>query len=589
MPLASDGADGAGAARRPASATSSTRDRRRTADRDAHGEREHDATTSIPAGRSRSSATRSARRSTACCAAAWSPRAPRSRRSSTSSPTSSSTAALRRRQLRHLRPAPRPARRRASARATRSSSRRSPSPRPPTRSRWPARRRSSPTSSPARFCLDPAAVEAADHAADRRRSCRCTSTATRPTWPRSARSPTSTAWPSSRTPRRRTAPRWTAVRSAPSARSRMFSFYPTKNMTSGEGGMVATRRPTSSRARCGCCATRAWSSATRTRSSASTCRMTDVHAAIGRVQLTQARRLDRAAPGERRRSSTRTSRGVVSRRSPRAPTHVYHQYTIRVAGDRDGFAAALSEEHGVGSGVYYPIPIHRLPVVPAVDRSTCRRPSAPPREVAVAAGAPVADPGRARAHRRGRQHRRRGGRVMADAARRPDRPRHDGPPPRPRAARRSTASSWSPSPTRPATRTGSPAALDVRRVRRGADRRRASTTPWWPCPTGLHEEVGLELAEAGVHALIEKPLAPDVEARAPARRAVRAPRPGRRRRPHRALQPGAAGACAAGSRPASSATSTRSSPAGRARSRRGSPTSAWSRTSPPTTSTSPPG
>ncbi|HEU4349815.1 MAG TPA: Gfo/Idh/MocA family oxidoreductase [Actinoplanes sp.] len=32
------------------------------------------------------------------------------------------------------------------------------------------------------------------------------------------------------------------------------------------------------------------------------------------------------------------------------------------------------------------------------------------------------------------------------------------------------------------------------------------------CPTGLHEEIGLRLAEAGVHALIEKPLAPSVDA-----------------------------------------------------------------------------
>jgi predicted dehydrogenase len=32
------------------------------------------------------------------------------------------------------------------------------------------------------------------------------------------------------------------------------------------------------------------------------------------------------------------------------------------------------------------------------------------------------------------------------------------------------------------------------------------------CPTALHEEIGLRLAEAGVHALIEKPLAPSVAA-----------------------------------------------------------------------------
>jgi dTDP-4-amino-4,6-dideoxygalactose transaminase len=39
--------------------------------------------------------------------------------------------------------------------------------------------------------------------------------------------------------------------------------------------------------------------------------------------------------------------------------HVYHQYTIRVAGDRDAFSAQL-KELGVGSAAYYPTPIHRL-------------------------------------------------------------------------------------------------------------------------------------------------------------------------------------------------------------------------------------
>jgi perosamine synthetase len=42
-------------------------------------------------------------------------------------------------------------------------------------------------------------------------------------------------------------------------------------------------------------------------------------------------------------------------------THVYHQYTVRVADDRDGFASALAGEHGIGTGVYSPIPHHRLP------------------------------------------------------------------------------------------------------------------------------------------------------------------------------------------------------------------------------------
>jgi perosamine synthetase len=39
--------------------------------------------------------------------------------------------------------------------------------------------------------------------------------------------------------------------------------------------------------------------------------------------------------------------------------HVYHQYTIRVTGDRDAFQSGL-KERGIGSMVYYPTPIHRL-------------------------------------------------------------------------------------------------------------------------------------------------------------------------------------------------------------------------------------
>ena len=40
--------------------------------------------------------------------------------------------------------------------------------------------------------------------------------------------------------------------------------------------------------------------------------------------------------------------------------HVYHQYTVRVPEDRDGLAKALREEYEVGSGMFYPVPNHRL-------------------------------------------------------------------------------------------------------------------------------------------------------------------------------------------------------------------------------------
>jgi perosamine synthetase len=42
--------------------------------------------------------------------------------------------------------------------------------------------------------------------------------------------------------------------------------------------------------------------------------------------------------------------------------HVFHQFTVRVEGDRDAFQQRLLEE-GVGSAVHYPICIHQQPIM----------------------------------------------------------------------------------------------------------------------------------------------------------------------------------------------------------------------------------
>ena len=139
----------------------------------------------------------------------------------------------------------------------------------------------------------------------------------------------------------------------------MFSLYPTKNMTSGEGGMVS-------------CATDEIARTVRLLRNQGmerryenelvgfNARMTDIHAAIGRVQLTKLP----AWTARRQAIASRFSselQGVVVPPVAEGAVHVYHQYTIRVLEDRDGFAKALHDEYGVGSGVYYPIPNHELP------------------------------------------------------------------------------------------------------------------------------------------------------------------------------------------------------------------------------------
>jgi len=93
-------------------------------------------------------------------------------------------------------------------------------------------------------------------------------------------------------------------------------------------------------------------------------RMTDLHASIGRVQLTKLAGWTKT----RQENAAFLSSNITEAITPAVPegyVHVYHQYTIRLEGatgeERDRFVTALKEEHQVGSGVYYPIPNHRLP------------------------------------------------------------------------------------------------------------------------------------------------------------------------------------------------------------------------------------
>jgi dTDP-4-amino-4,6-dideoxygalactose transaminase len=151
-----------------------------------------------------------------------------------------------------------------------------------------------------------------------------------------------------------------------------FSFYATKNMTTGEGGMVVCRDEDTAR-RVRLLRNQGMEQRYRNEVAGLNNRMTDLAAAMGRVQL-------RRLPGwnEERRAVAATYDeqlvGVVT--PPVAPKAepVWHQYTVR-APDRDALAARL-DVHGVDSAVYYPVPTHRLPAyaleldLPETERAT---------------------------------------------------------------------------------------------------------------------------------------------------------------------------------------------------------------------------
>ncbi|OFU51727.1 aminotransferase DegT [Corynebacterium sp. HMSC11D10] len=138
-----------------------------------------------------------------------------------------------------------------------------------------------------------------------------------------------------------------------------FSFYPTKNMTTAEGGAVSTNDP-DVRRKVQLLRNQGMEVRYQNELVGFNNRMTDVHAAIGLVQLEKLAGWTETRQKNASFLSSNISEVVTPKVHPEA-THVYHQYTVLVEEDRDGFQKALADEHGVGSGVYYPVPNHRLP------------------------------------------------------------------------------------------------------------------------------------------------------------------------------------------------------------------------------------
>ena len=138
-----------------------------------------------------------------------------------------------------------------------------------------------------------------------------------------------------------------------------FSFYPTKNMTTSEGGMITTNNEEfAENAR----VYRAHGSATKYHHDVLgyNFRMTDIAAAIGLEQL---KKID-SFNEKRIENAKYLDEGLVDCDLIETPVvkdglkHVYHQYTIKVKdGKRDGLSDYLIE-NGIGNGIYYPIPLY---------------------------------------------------------------------------------------------------------------------------------------------------------------------------------------------------------------------------------------
>ncbi|MGZ7119932.1 MAG: DegT/DnrJ/EryC1/StrS family aminotransferase, partial [Methanobacterium sp.] len=139
-----------------------------------------------------------------------------------------------------------------------------------------------------------------------------------------------------------------------------FSFYPTKNITTGEGGIITTNNKENDHdAR----ALRSHGESERYNHVilGYNFRMTDIAAAIGVVQL---KRLDgfndkRIENAEYLTEHIKHIDGIEPPFVEDNLKHVFHQYTIRVGnGKRDEVQEFLNNE-GIGTAVYYPRPIYK--------------------------------------------------------------------------------------------------------------------------------------------------------------------------------------------------------------------------------------
>ena len=164
-----------------------------------------------------------------------------------------------------------------------------------------------------------------------------------------------------------------------------FSLYATKNMTTGEGGLITTDDD----------ALADWIRLYRNQGMREryhheilgyNFRLTDIAAAIGLCQLDKLERnTERRRRIAARYDAAFATLPIKTPVTPAGRTHVFHQYTVDVGPERDAIVAALATA-GVSTGMYYPIPANRQPYVlergisadlPITDRASERTLSLP--------------------------------------------------------------------------------------------------------------------------------------------------------------------------------------------------------------------
>lgn len=146
-----------------------------------------------------------------------------------------------------------------------------------------------------------------------------------------------------------------------------FSFFPSKNLGAfGDGGLIATNDDKIAEA--------AWMLRVHGAKKkyynemlGYNSRLDEMQAAILRVKLSHVDEWNEA----RRQTAKRYNEllkevpGIITPYEALYARHVYHQYTIRVTGGKRDKVKQFLADQGIGTVVYYPYPLHQLPVCAA--------------------------------------------------------------------------------------------------------------------------------------------------------------------------------------------------------------------------------
>jgi len=138
-----------------------------------------------------------------------------------------------------------------------------------------------------------------------------------------------------------------------------FSFYSTKNITTGEGGMVTTSDPGIAE-RVQLLRSHGQKERYRHLTMGYNLRMTELQGALGLVQIEKLERFTEQRIANAAFLTERLSGSVQTPLVRPGYRHVYHQYTIRVPDKRDEWMMDL-RARGIDTAVHYPTAIHQQP------------------------------------------------------------------------------------------------------------------------------------------------------------------------------------------------------------------------------------